>query len=37
MNDINHLFDTLQEGNMVAADQLLLHVYSDRRRLAGPK
>ena len=37
MNDINHLLDTLQEGDPVAADQLLVLVYSELRRLAAAK
>ena len=37
MNDIDHLLDTLQEGDPVAADQLLVLVYSKLRRLAAAK
>lgn len=37
MDDINHLLDTLQEGDPVAAEELLLHVYSELRRLAAAK
>ena len=37
MNDIAHLLDTLQEGDPVAADQLLVLVYSELRRLAAAK
>ena len=37
MKDINHLLDTLQEGDPVAADQLLVLVYSELRRLAAAK
>ena len=37
MDDINHLLDTLQEGDPVAADQLLVLVYSELRRLAAAK
>ena len=37
MNDINHLLDTLQEGDPIAADQLLVLVYSELRRLAAAK
>ncbi len=37
MNDINHLLDTLQEGDPVAAGQLLVLVYSELRRLAAAK
>src|SRR4051812_25919597 len=37
MSDINHLLDTLQEGDPVAADQLLVLVYSELRRLAAAK
>ena len=37
VNDINHLLDTLQEGDPVAADQLLVLVYSELRRLAAAK
>ena len=37
MNDINHLLDTLQEGDPVAADQLLVLVYAELRRLAAAK
>ena len=37
MNDINHLLDTLQEGDPVTADQLLVLVYSELRRLAAAK
>ena len=35
--DINHLLDTLQEGDPVAADQLLVLVYAELRRLAAAK
>ena len=37
MKDINHLLDTLQEGDPVAAGQLLVLVYSELRRLAAAK
>jgi len=37
MNDINDLIDTVRDGDPMAADQLLLHVYSKLRRLAGAK
>ena len=37
MDDINHLLDTLQEGDPVAADQLLVLVCSELRRLAAAK
>ncbi len=37
MSDINHLLDTLQEGDPVAGDQLLVLVYSELRRLAAAK
>ena len=37
MNDINHLLDTLHEGDPIAADQLLVLVYSELRRLAAAK
>ena len=37
MNDIDHLLDTLQEGDPVAADQLLVLVYSELRRLAAAR
>jgi len=37
MSDINHLLDSVHEGDPVAADQLLLHVYSELRRLAAAK
>ena len=37
MSDIHHLLDTLQEGDPVAADQLLVLVYSELRRLAAAK
>ena len=37
MNDISHLLDTFQEGDPVGADQLLLLVYSELRRLAAAK
>ena len=37
VDDINHLLDTLQEGDPVAADQLLVLVYSELRRLAAAK
>ena len=37
MSDIDHLLDTLQEGDSVAADQLLVLVYSELRRLAAAK
>src|SRR5207244_6802555 len=37
MSDINHLLDTLQQGDPVAADQLLVLVYSELRRLAAAK
>lgn len=35
MNDINQLLDTLQEGDPVAADRLLVLVYSELRRPAA--
>ena len=37
MSDINHLLDALQEGDPVVADQLLVLVYSELRRLAAAK
>ena len=37
MNDLAQLLDTLQEGDPVAADQLLVLVYSELRRLAAAK
>ena len=37
MTDINHLLDTLHEGDPVTADQLLVLVYSELRRLAAAK
>ena len=37
MNDIKHLLDTLQEGDPVTADQLLVLVYSELRLLAAAK
>ncbi len=37
MNDINHLLDTLQEGDPVAADRLLVLVHPELRRLAAAK
>lgn len=37
MSDINHLLDTLQQGDPVAADQLLVMVYTELRRLAAAK
>ena len=37
MSEINHLLDTVHEGDPAAADQLLLHVYSELRRLAAAK
>ena len=37
MDDLNHLLDTLQEGDPVDADQLLVLVYSELRRLAAAK
>ena len=35
MNVINHLLDTLQKGDPVATDQLLVLVYSKLRRRAA--
>jgi len=37
MSDVNLLLDTLQEGDPMAADQLLVLVYSELRRLATAK
>ena len=37
MEDINQLLDTIREGDPVAADQLLVLVYSELRRLAAAK
>ena len=37
MNYINHLLDTLRKGDPLAADQLLVLVYSELRRLAAAK
>ena len=37
MEDINQLLDTLREGDPVGADQLLVLVYSELRRLAAAK
>ena len=37
MNAVNHLLATLQKGDPVAADELLVHVYSELRRLAAAK
>ena len=37
MNDLAQLPDTLQDGDPVAADQLLVPVYSELRRLAAAK
>jgi len=37
MKDINHLLDTIHEGGPVAADELLVQVYSELRRLAAAK
>ena len=36
-NDLAQLLDTLQEGDPVAADQLLVLVYAELRRLAAAK
>jgi RNA polymerase sigma factor (TIGR02999 family) len=37
MSDINHLLDTFRKGDPVAAEQLLVLVYSELRRLAAAK
>ena len=37
MDDINHLLDTLQEGDPVAAEQWPVPVYAELRRLAAAK
>ena len=37
MNDLSDLLDTIREGDPVAADQLLVLVYSELLRLAAEK
>ena len=36
-SDIHHLLDTIEEGDPVAADQLLVLVHSELRRFAAAK